>query len=127
MAEEKKIETWVTIGGQKIPIYEGENKKSAVNRAIANLNEDTKNAQIAKAKAEADKLNGKAPTDSDIQKDFQSFMFSQKTLQNKSASQMIKEFESKKGYKISDRLRKLFTARYETKQSLESKGKPWKK
>ena len=58
---ERKITGWFTMNGKHVPIYEGESKKDAVNRAVANSNEDTKEKQIAKAKEQADKLNGKEP------------------------------------------------------------------
>ena len=55
----REIETWITMNGQHIPIYKVESKQDAVNRAIANKNEDTKEKQIARNKAESDRLNGK--------------------------------------------------------------------
>lgn len=55
----REVESWITVNGQHIPIFKGESKQDAVNRAIANKNEDTKEKQIAKAKEQADKLNGK--------------------------------------------------------------------
>lgn len=55
----REIEQWVTINGTHVPIYSGESKQDAINRAIAEKNEDTKNAQIVKNKEQADRLNGK--------------------------------------------------------------------
>lgn len=51
---------WITINGRHIQIGSGESKQDAINRAIANSNEDKKKAQIAKNKEVADKLNGKS-------------------------------------------------------------------
>ena len=58
MAERKVID-WFTMNGKHIPIYEGESKEDAVNRSIAKDNEDKKQADIARNKAQADKLNNK--------------------------------------------------------------------
>ena len=55
----KEVKQWITMNGQHIPIYDGESKEDAVNRAIANKNEDTRQKQIANNKKEADRLNGK--------------------------------------------------------------------
>lgn len=60
---EKEIKQWITINGQHVPIFEGESKQDAVNRAIAKNNEDVKEKQIAKNKEQADKLNGKSAND----------------------------------------------------------------
>ena len=38
---------WFTMNGRRIPIFEGESKADAVNRAVAKANADTKNRQIA--------------------------------------------------------------------------------
>lgn len=47
------------MNGVHIPIHEGESKEDAVNKAIAKHNEDKKESDMAKAKEQADKLNGK--------------------------------------------------------------------
>ena len=57
---DREIKQWITMNGQHIPIYDGESKQDAVNRAIADKNEKTKESQIAKNKEQADRLNGKA-------------------------------------------------------------------
>ena len=56
---EREVERWITVNGQHIPIFKGESKQDAYNRYVAEVNEDTKQKQIAKHKSEADKLNGK--------------------------------------------------------------------
>ena len=53
----REIVDWFTMNGKHIPIYEGESKQDAVNRSIANSNEDKKSAQISKSTEQADKLN----------------------------------------------------------------------
>lgn len=58
MAKEE-VKDWITVNGKHVPIYEGESKQDVVNRVIANDNEDIKQKQIARNKAEADKLNKK--------------------------------------------------------------------
>jgi len=72
---EREVKQWITVNGQHIPIMDGESKDKAVNRYIAEKNEDTKEKQIAKAKEQADKLNGKSdiPTVKD-NTDFKAFI-----------------------------------------------------
>lgn len=53
---------WVTIRGRHVFIKEGETPEQALNRSIAETNERVKQEQIAKNKANADKLNGRVPT-----------------------------------------------------------------
>ena len=55
----REVKQWITIDGQHIPIFEGQSKQDVVNSFIAKKNEDTKEKQIAKNKAESDRLNGK--------------------------------------------------------------------
>ena len=55
----KEPKQWITVNGQHIPIFEGETKDQAVNRYIAKTNEEKKQKDIARNKAQADKLNGK--------------------------------------------------------------------
>ena len=55
----KEIKQWITVNGQHIPIYEDESKADAINRSIAEYNEDVKERQIAKNKEQSDELNGK--------------------------------------------------------------------
>ena len=54
-----EVEQWITVNGVHIPIHEGESKEDAVNKAIAKHNEDKKESDMAKAKEQADNLNGK--------------------------------------------------------------------
>lgn len=56
---EKKVTGWFTMNGKHIPIFEGESKDDAVNRAVAKANEDKKAEQIAKNQRTANSLNGK--------------------------------------------------------------------
>ena len=55
----KEVKDWITVNGQHVPIFEGESKNDAVNRAIAKINEDKKESDIKKNKEQADKLNNK--------------------------------------------------------------------
>ena len=48
---------WITVNGRHVPIYEGESSNDAYNRAIAKLNEDTKERQISQAMQQANALN----------------------------------------------------------------------
>lgn len=50
---------WITVNGRHILLQDGESPKDAINRSIAEKNEDIKEQQIARAKKEADRLNGK--------------------------------------------------------------------
>ena len=56
---ERQIKDWITVNGKHIPLYEGESKEDAVNRAIAKHNEEVKEKQIAKNKEQSDELSGK--------------------------------------------------------------------
>lgn len=56
---EREIERWITVNGKHIPLYDGESSQDAYNRAIARLNEDKKQSDIERNKAQADILNGK--------------------------------------------------------------------
>ena len=55
---QREVENWITINGKHIPIFKGESKQDAYNRAVAKDNEDKKNADISKRQKEIDKLNG---------------------------------------------------------------------
>jgi len=57
---DKKITAWFTMNGKHIPIYEGESKEEAVNRSIADSNEDKKAKDMARNKQVADTLNNRA-------------------------------------------------------------------
>ena len=61
MSKQEEKGVWRTINGVHVFIREGETPTDALNRTIAKKNEDTKAEQIAKNKANADKLNGKTP------------------------------------------------------------------
>ena len=65
MADKEPI-GWITVNGVHVPLYEGESKEDAVNRAIAKHNEDKKESDIAKAKEQSDKLNGKQSNEQKI-------------------------------------------------------------
>lgn len=56
MADREPI-GWITVNGVHVPLFEGESKQDAINRAIAKHNEDKKSSDITKAKEEADKLS----------------------------------------------------------------------
>ncbi|MBP5423816.1 MAG: hypothetical protein J6Y78_15375 [Paludibacteraceae bacterium] len=57
---ERQVKDWITINGNHIPIFEGESKQDAYNRAVAKANEDKKKTDIEKNQRESDKLNGKS-------------------------------------------------------------------
>ena len=62
MAKQEEVGRWITIHGARVFIRDGENAQDAINRRnkeIADQNEKTKQEQIAKNKANADRLNGK--------------------------------------------------------------------
>ena len=59
MSTNREVKAWFTVNGQHIPIFEGESKSQAVNRYIAEKNEEVKNKQISENKKQADKLNKK--------------------------------------------------------------------
>lgn len=59
MANREPVD-WITINGVHIPIYEGESKNDAFNRAIKEklkADEEKKSKEIQRNKEEADKLN----------------------------------------------------------------------
>ena len=56
---EREVDQWITVNGKHIPIYKGESKQDAINRAIAKRNEDNKDKQIANNKKQSDELNKK--------------------------------------------------------------------
>ena len=58
MAKKEPID-WITVNGKHIPIFEGESKQDAYNRAVAKDNDDKKKSDIERNKREADKLNEK--------------------------------------------------------------------
>ena len=57
---EREIERWITVNGARVPIFKGESQSDAISRSIAERNEKLKDAQIAKAKEQADELNTKS-------------------------------------------------------------------
>ena len=69
MAQKEPID-WITVNGKHIPIYEGESKQDAYNRAVAKDNEDKKKSDIARSKKEADKASGKIDTSKSTVEDF---------------------------------------------------------
>ena len=52
---DKEPTAWVTVNGQHVPIFEGESKGDAINRAIAKSNSDTKSRQIANNQQQSNK------------------------------------------------------------------------
>ena len=54
---DREPKVWITMNGQPVPIFEGESKADAVNRAIARNNERLREKQIAKNKEQAVQLN----------------------------------------------------------------------
>lgn len=52
-----KPTSWITLNGRHIPLYEGESKQDAVNRFIANSNEDKRQAEIRRNSEQAARLN----------------------------------------------------------------------
>lgn len=52
----KEIKDWITVNHKHVPIYDGESKQDAVNRAIAKSNEDKKQSDIAKNQRQVDKV-----------------------------------------------------------------------
>ena len=59
---QKEPKDWITVNGKHVPIYEGESKQDAFNRAVAKDNENKKKSDIAKRQKEVDKLNNKKET-----------------------------------------------------------------
>ena len=50
----KEPKAWITVNGQHIPIYDGESRQDAYNRAVAKHNEDVKQKQIDANKKQSD-------------------------------------------------------------------------
>ena len=62
MASDKDIQ-WITVNGRHIPLHSGESKADAIKRAVGdtvNNNEDEKEKQLARNKAEKDSINKKS-------------------------------------------------------------------
>lgn len=57
---EKQVKDWITVNHKHIPIYDGESKQDAVNRAIAKDNEEQKAKQIENNKKQAEQASGKS-------------------------------------------------------------------
>lgn len=55
----REVIDWFTSKGKHIPIFKGESKQDALNRTIAQQNEDKKQADIERNKKQADALNKK--------------------------------------------------------------------
>lgn len=89
---ERKIESWITIKGNHIPIYEGESKADAVNRYTAKMNENKKNSDIAKAQIERDRLNGKTKKPMSME-DIQHSKVRGKSMSEEEKKQAIAELE----------------------------------
>ena len=54
---QRDIKDWITVNHKHIPIYEGESKQDAVNRAVAKDNEEKKQKDIEKRNREIERLN----------------------------------------------------------------------
>ena len=52
MADREPV-AWITMNGQRVPIFEGESKGDAINRSIAKANADRKAKQIAENKKQS--------------------------------------------------------------------------
>lgn len=63
--QERKVIAWITKGGKHIPIFEDSIKdsKDSIPRVKAVKNVNIREKQIAQAKAEADRLNGRSVED----------------------------------------------------------------
>ena len=60
----KEVKQWITVNGQHVPIFEGQSKQDAIDKALkhqknVDKDEDKKEKQIQANKKEADRLNGK--------------------------------------------------------------------
>ena len=53
----KEPKDWITVNGKHIPIFDGESKQDAYNRAVAKSNEEKKAKEIAQNKEQADKTS----------------------------------------------------------------------
>lgn len=61
---ERKVKQWITVNGNRVPIFEGQSKEDAVNNFVSHSktvdsDEDKKEKQIAESKNQADDLNKK--------------------------------------------------------------------
>jgi len=54
---QKEPKDWITVNGKHVPIYDGESKQDAYNRAVAKQNEETKAKQIKEAKEQRENAN----------------------------------------------------------------------
>lgn len=74
---QKEVKQWITVNGMHIPLFEGESKKDAISKLknktkgpdfkeskVSGDSKDYKAEQIAKNKAEADRLNKESSTQS---------------------------------------------------------------
>ena len=114
MADRKPID-FITVNHQHIPIFEGESKQDAYNKAIAKYNEDTKQRQIAKNKEQADKLNGKG-------KSIQKSGGGKNTSQNTPKTLPLKNISAKNANSSSDVLNLRTKQRFKFKDGTEVKN-----
>lgn len=68
----KEVKQWITVNGQHVPIFEGQSKQDAIDKALkhqknVDKDEDKKEKQISQNKKEAEKLN-KADTNTSTEK-----------------------------------------------------------
>jgi len=67
---EKEVKQWITVNGKHVPIFEGETKSQAINRAVAKENEEIKEKQIAKNKEQVNESKPKLRSLNDALKDY---------------------------------------------------------
>lgn len=101
-------EQWITVNGRHVLIKDGESAEAAISRSIINHNEDIKEQQIAKSKAEADRLNGKGEqktfsSTQQVLNDFQKYL--DKARSGDKPEKLVADFEKSVGYKIPDRFK----------------------
>ena len=66
----KEPKDWITVNGRHIPIYDGESKQDAYNRAVAKHNEDVKSKQISRNKAQVDRISNAHKTEKSQKEQF---------------------------------------------------------
>ena len=54
---QKEPKDWITVNGKHVPIYDGESKQDAYNRAVAKQNEETKTKQIKESNTKQKEFN----------------------------------------------------------------------
>ena len=116
---EREIKAWITINHKHIPLYEGESKQDAYNRAIAKDNEDKKKADIEQNKKQADKLNGKEVSNVETRTTSMS-----KTDAAHISSGPYAYFQSWKAFEVNEALRKSADEEIDLDEALDSTDIP---